>query len=182
MKLKSGNIIVAEPFMGDPNFERTVVLLCEYTVQGAFGLILNQESDYRLNDILGSTIFVEMPLYIGGPVQKDTLHFIHKRHDLIKGGLELLPGLFWGGDFEDAVNCLNMNRLAINEIMFFIGYSGWGAGQLEDEVNRNSWMISKIDLNTILNQNPKLLWREVLKKMGGDFKVMANYPTDPRLN
>ena len=180
-KLSSGKILIAEPFMGDPNFERSVILLCEHNSHGSFGLVLNQETDFQLGDLITKNVYPDVKVNYGGPVQRNTLHFLHTNSELIKGGLEIIKGLFWGGNFEDMIDKLNLGLISLNQIRFFIGYSGWGKDQLENEMKKNTWIISSTTPENIMNSS-KEYWRDSLKKMGGDFKVMANYPSDPRLN
>ncbi len=180
-KLTHGVLLIAEPFMGDSNFERSVILLCEHNSQGSFGFVLNQTSELQLGDLIKNNVYPDITVNFGGPVQRDTLHFLHTVPDMVPGGLEIQKNLYWGGDFDKMLEKLNLGLIAINDIKFFIGYSGWGEGQLELEIKRNSWIVSKSSSNNIM-KNSKEYWRESLKEMGGDFKVMANYPTDPRLN
>jgi putative transcriptional regulator len=178
-----GSLLISEPFLGDPNFERSVILMCEHeTTQGSFGLILNQVSSLNLDDVLEQNIYPDIQLYVGGPVQHNTLHFIHRRPDLIDGGIELLKGVMWGGNFEQVKSLLNNGVLASQDIKCFIGYSGWEIDQLDAEVKKDSWIISKATENIIFDTPIDNFWRSILKEMGGDFKVMANYPSDPRLN
>lgn len=178
----TGKLLIAEPFMGDPNFERSVVLLCEHNEEGSFGLVLNQQTEITLKEIWEDTSFPDMPLYLGGPVEKNTLHFIHSLGELIPESILVAPNLYWGGDYEQVRSLLNIGKIQENDIRFFIGYSGWGAGQLDHEMKRNAWMISETDGDFILKTPVKEFWRSVLKKMGGKYKAISNYPTDPRLN
>lgn len=180
-KLSSGKILIAEPFMGDPNFERTVILLCEHNLNGSFGLVLNHETDFHLSDLITKNVYPDVKVNYGGPVQRNTLHFLHTNPEMIKGGLEIIKGLFWGGDFEEMVDKLNLGLISLNQIRFFMGYSGWDKDQLENEMKRNTWIISSTTPENIMNTS-KEYWRDSLKKMGGDYKVIANYPTDPRMN
>ncbi len=180
-KLGAGKILIAEPFLGDPNFERTVILLCDHNEKGSFGLVLNHETDISVGDLVPGKIISEQKIFFGGPVERNTLHFIHTNSKIINGGLEIVDGLFWGGNFDEMVKWINLGVLKPSEIRFFVGYSGWSGGQLEMEMKRNSWIISKTNSENIMNIH-KDFWRDSLKKMGGDFKVMANYPVDPRLN
>ena len=176
-------LLISEPFLGDPNFERSVVLMCEHEAgYGSFGLVLNQTSELKLDDVLDDNIYPDIPLFIGGPVQHNTLHYFHRRPDLIDGGVEIMDGLTWGGDFEQIKRLLNSSVLSPDDIRCFIGYSGWDEGQLNDELRQDSWMVSKTSSDFVFNTPVDQFWRSILKTMGGDFKVIANYPTDPRLN
>src|SRR5215472_8445027 len=105
---ESGRLLISEPFMLDPNFKRSVLILTEYGDEGAMGFVLNHESEYQLGDILPDTQYSELQVFIGGPVGNDTLHFIHCIPQKIGGGLEIAPGIYWGGDF-DAVKDLIAN-------------------------------------------------------------------------
>ena len=181
--VKQGSVLISEPFLGDPNFERSVVLICEHeTTQGTFGLVLNQTSNLLLADVLEENIYPDVPLQVGGPVQHNTLHYLHRRPDLIDGGVEIMNGVTWGGNFTQVKELLNNGVLSPNDIRCFIGYSGWEIDQLVGELKKDSWIISETTADVIFDTPPKNFWRSLLKDMGGDFKVMSNYPIDPRLN
>ncbi|MCA0366105.1 MAG: YqgE/AlgH family protein [Bacteroidetes bacterium] len=181
MKNLTGKIIIAEPFLGDPNFERAVVLICEHNDAGSFGLVLNQPIKQKLADVIAE-IYADFPLGIGGPVEQNTLHFVHTSGSLIDEAINISDNLYWSGDFETAKSLLNTGILKPDSIKFFLGYSGWGPGQLEAELAENAWMVSEISSEKIFENKSGTFWREVLRDMGGNFKVMANYPIDPRLN
>ncbi|MCE7042272.1 YqgE/AlgH family protein [Dyadobacter sp. CY312] len=180
--IKKGSLLIAKPFLGDPNFERGVILLCEYNSPGSFGFVLNQVTDLFLGDVLEETIYQDVPLHLGGPVEKNTLHFIHRRPDLISGGMEIIDGVFWGGDFEHLQKLLNMNTVKEDDVRFFIGYSGWGEGQLDEELDQDSWIVTNTTSDFIFDTPPGNFWREILRSMGGEYRSIAHYPTDPRLN
>lgn len=176
-----GKILIAEPFLGDKNFERSVVLLCEHSFQGSFGLVLNQLTNLKLDDVI-ENIYSDLPLYLGGPVENNTLHFIHRLGNQIDGTVDIGNGIYWSGDFEQVKTLINIGKIPENDIRLFVGYSGWSGGQLENEMKQNSWILSDADASLIFDTPSKNFWREVLKRMGGQYKVLSNYPTDPRLN
>lgn len=180
--VSKGKLLIAEPFLEDPNFDRGVILLCDHNTHGSFGFVLNQLTDLMLGDVLEETIYQDVPLFLGGPVEKNTLHFIHSRADLIEGSTEIVSGLYWGGDFEQVKSLLNLNRLSADEIRFFIGYSGWDSGQLGEELEQKSWIVTEANSQFVFSTPPKNFWREVLLSMGGKYKSIAHYPTDPSLN
>jgi len=181
-EVKSGKILIAEPFMGDPNFARSVVLLCEHHKEGSFGLILNKPIEASLVDVMPDIETFTAPLYYGGPCDRDTLHYIHQYPE-IENTIEVCPNLFWGGDFEQLKRHINLGLIDYNSIRFFIGYSGWSAGQLDGELSRKDWIINNpLAASTMLNGSPEVLWKQVLENMGGAYKIMSNYPVDPRLN
>jgi len=164
--LGPGTLLISAPMMQDPNFRRSVVLLCEHNDrEGTFGLILNRELDVSLGDVLDEYVTYDPPLYMGGPVQNETLHYVHTRDD-IPGGQQLAKG----GD------------AAPDNLRFFLGYAGWGPGQLEAELGEEAWIPAPGAAEFIFDTNPDQLWRTILRRMGGEYAVLANFPDDPRMN
>ncbi|WP_111669799.1 YqgE/AlgH family protein [Algoriphagus litoralis] len=180
---QAGNLLISEPFLQDENFVRSVVLLCEHTSEGSFGLVLNKPSILRLSELVEELSFLDCEIFVGGPVEQNTLHFIYFGEKKLDGSIAIGEDLWWGGAFDDLVSHLKTGLMDQDSVRFFIGYSGWASGQLSDELSENTWIISDSKLDTVVLQNtPDELWKSVLKNMGGPFKVMANYPLDPRLN
>lgn len=178
----SGFLLIAEPFLKDPNFMRTVIFLCEHQHEGSVGFVLNKLFDSSLNELIDLETDKEVPVFYGGPVQTDTIHFIHQRPDLIQGGIEVIKDLYWGGNFEEVLALLNAGKIKENDIRFFIGYSGWGEGQLEEEMASNSWLTVKAVNNIVFHNNNESLWKDALDLLGKDYTIMKNFPIDPRLN
>ena len=180
---RKGDLLISEPFLTDPNFSRTVILLCEHNEEGSFGFVLNKPAKIKLNELIEGVDDREDYIYIGGPVQQNTLQFIHKNDRLIEGGMDVQDGIFWGGNFEQMLAMMDSKLIAPEDIKFFVGYSGWAAGQLKSELEVNSWIISRnVKIEQIFNTDVETLWKEVLNTMGGKFKIVANFPVDPRLN
>ena len=180
---QKGDLLISEPFLADPNFARTVILLCEHNDEGSFGFVLNKLAQVKLNELLDGAGKREDNIYIGGPVQQNTLQFIHKNDGLIEGGIEVNEGIFWGGNFEQMLAMMEGELIMAEDIKFFVGYSGWAAGQLKDELKVNSWIISRdVNIEQVFHTDVESLWKEVLNTMGGKYKIVANFPVDPRLN
>jgi putative transcriptional regulator len=180
---QKGDLLISEPFLNDPNFVRTVVLLCEHNDEGSFGFVLNKPSQITIHELIEEVEQRDDTVFVGGPVQQNTLQFIHRNKDLIEGGMEISEGLYWGGNFEQMLTILDGNLIDKNEIKFFVGYSGWASGQLKDELELNSWIIFRnVGVEKIFDTNVESLWKEVLKTMGGKYKIISNFPVDPRLN
>jgi len=180
---QKGDLLISEPFLADPNFARTVILLCEHNEEGSFGFVLNKPAQVKLNELLDEAGNREDSIYIGGPVQQNTLQFIHKNDGLIEGGIEVKEGIFWGGNFEQMLAMMEGELIHAEDIKFFVGYSGWAAGQLKDELKVNSWIISRdVNIEQVFHTDVESLWKEVLNTMGGKYKIVANFPVDPRLN
>ncbi|TAH24531.1 MAG: YqgE/AlgH family protein [Cytophagales bacterium] len=180
--MTKSDILIAEPFMDDPNFSRSVILLCEKNEEGAMGLVLNKPTEILVGDVIADLNDFQDKIYIGGPVAQDTVHFIHRYPNRIKGDLPLSNGLYWGGNFQDLLSKLFQRLIGIDDIRFFLGYSGWTNEQLDLELQQKAWITTESNVNTIFEQEPKKLWSTLLKNMGGKYKEIANYPLDPRLN
>jgi putative transcriptional regulator len=180
---KKGCFLVSEPFLPDPNFERTVILLCEHNEEGSIGFILNKPSILKFDEAVEDTHNFNAPLFIGGPVQQDTLHFIHRSKDQLEGSIQIGENIYWGGNYEQLIAIINSGEINKDNFKFFLGYSGWAPGQLEEELKQKSWIIyEEATEKSVFDINSKMLWKEILKGMGGKFKVFANYPVDPRMN
>lgn len=180
---EQGRILISEPFMNDPYFSRSVVLITEHTDTGSLGLILNKPVSISLNEVLDDFPEYSGKIYLGGPVRKNNLFFIHTLGDKIPGSIEISHGLFWGGDFETVKTLISCNVIKDNEIRFFAGYSGWTPDQLSQEITERNWFVSKATPNLLLNQEEgNTKWSHILRDMGHEFAVMANFPVDPNLN
>jgi putative transcriptional regulator len=182
-KPQNGSILISEPYLGDPNFERTVVLICSHSEdEGTFGLVLNRMSNLKLSDVIDvySDSF-EAELGIGGPVQYNTLHYVHRLTELSQA-VKLGEDVYWGGDFEMLRTMIGSGLVSPSEIRFFLGYSGWTPGQLQEEIDKNVWIVNNNAANKLFNLEADSLWRSILREMGGKYKVLSNYPVDPRLN
>jgi putative transcriptional regulator len=179
---QKGRLLLSEPYLADPNFERTVILLTEHNNEGSVGFILNKPADTRLSDVMEDLKGLDSQIFIGGPVQQDTLHFIHKNAEL-EDAIELDNGLYWGGNFEQLLSMIELGQFAVEEIKFFLGYSGWSPDQLEDELKLNSWIVSdRISQELIFETLPDQMWKRAMQELGGRFSVYSNYPADPRMN
>jgi putative transcriptional regulator len=181
LKPEKGRLLISEPFLPDPNFERTVVLLCDHNEEGSFGFVLNKPSILKVNEVM-EDIALDSLVFVGGPVQQDTLHFIN-RNVGVTNAVEIVDSVFWGGDFDNLITLTDTKQLSNSDIRFFLGYSGWGPGQLDSELEQESWIVCDFVTNQLLfDTPPELLWRKALDNMGGRFSVFSNYPLDPRMN
>lgn len=182
-KPQNGSILISEPYLGDPNFERTVVLICSHVEdEGTFGLVLNRMSNLKLADVVDvyNDAF-QAELCVGGPVQYNTLHYVHRITKLPQA-VKLDDNLYWGGDFESLRTMIAAGEVTTADIKFFLGYSGWTPGQLQEEIDKNVWIVNNNAANKLFNLETDTLWRNILRQMGGKYKVLSNYPVDPRLN
>lgn len=179
----SGDLLISEPFLQDENFVRSVILLCENNEKGSFGLVLNKLSIIRLSDLVEDLAGLNVDVFVGGPVEQNTLHYIYHGKQEISDSISLGKDLWWGGNFTELVSKMKNGEIDVERFRFFLGYSGWGIGQLEEEIKANTWIVSPpVQSKHIFTADPDELWKIILKNMGGDYQVLANYPIDPRLN
>jgi putative transcriptional regulator len=177
-----GILLIAEPFLKDPNFMRTVILLCDHQEEGSFGFVINRTFGHTLDELMNDIDQLKIPVYYGGPVQMDTIHFLHQYPEQIEGSYEVMNGIYWGGDFETAVGLLREGVIDASKIRFFIGYSGWGQGQLKEELNEKSWLTIEATRKLVFHKNTEQIWKDALKNLGGEYEMMGNFPIDPQLN
>lgn len=182
-KPATGTLLISEPALRDFYFGRSVVLLVEHnTGEGTIGLILNKPIHLKLNQVVKEFPNNEFPLFLGGPVHPERLFYLHTLGDKVSGSIEIIPGLFWGGEIEKLMELINLDLVKPDEVRFFIGYSGWEPGQLDTEMKEKSWVVTQCKLETVMERHPEKLWSNMLKEMGNDYAIWANFPSDPILN
>lgn len=177
-----GILLIADPFLKDPNFLRTVIILCEHREEGSFGFVLNRQFENTLDELIPELEGFQLPVYFGGPVQADSIHFLHQYPKEIPGSQEIMKGVYWGGDFDAIVNLIKNENTDHNKIRFFIGYSGWGEGQLGEEMKEKTWLTVNATRKLVFHAKHEEIWKDALKHLGGDYEMMVNYPIDPQLN
>ena len=182
MRPARGKILISEPLLSDNYFKRSVVLLAEHNEEGSFGIILNKPVDNKFNEIVTDFPHYSGPLFLGGPVSNSSLFFIHTLGDMIENSQTITDGLYWGGDIESVRELLMLKKININQIRFCVGYSGWGKDQLEDELKRNSWLVSNLPPEVLMHTSPENLWAYALRNLDIQYSYWTNFPTDPGLN
>lgn len=178
---QKGRIMISEPFLPGNFFSRSTVLLVEYSASGAVGFILNKPFETRMNEILIMPNGYVPELFVGGPVSGDNLFFIHTLGNQIEGSLHIKDELWWGGDFEALKYSLSTGLARPDQVKFFVGYSGWSPGQLDNEIAENSWLVLDADPLLIMKSD-KNFWLESVKKAGGHYETWQNFPEDPNSN
>lgn len=177
-----GKILISEPFLNDPNFKRTIILLTEHSEEGSIGFVLNKPTAYRIHEVIEEFPEFDALVYYGGPVQLNTLQFIYKGENIIDGSIEIVPGLYWGGSFEILRTAIENGTADPQNFRFFLGYSGWTDGQIDDELELNSWIVADTTIDNIFSVEPDKLWRDTLKGMGKKFAILASFPDNPSVN
>lgn len=180
---KKGNLLIAEPaIIGDISFNRSIILLADHTEDGSIGFILNKPLDYTISDLIPE-LDAQFRVYNGGPVEQDNLYFIHKVPELIPNSIEISFGIYWGGDFNKVAELIAKKELNENNIRFFLGYSGWDAEQLKEELQSNSWVVTEnIYKKNIIEKDYESFWKEKMLEFGGEYTIWSNAPEDPSFN
>ena len=179
-----GKLLIAEPMLGDPNFDRTVVLMIEHTDEGALGVVLNRPTELEVDAVLHewADLAATPPvLYMGGPVEQNgVLALGRRRRDVGE-----VPG--WTSVLGD-VGTIDLHRgpddvaAGLDGVRFFAGYSGWGGGQLEAELAEGAWLVVAADTEDVFATDTEAMWRAVLRRQGGKTSMLANFPAHPSLN
>lgn len=177
-----GRFLISEPFMGDPNFQRSVIFLTEHSDQGSLGFVMNRQLAAGIHDLIEELPVFDAPVFLGGPVEQNTLHYIHRLGERLPKAQPITDGVYWSGDFDVLSELIANNRVAHDDVLFFVGYSGWGPGQLEKELEEKTWIVAPEDPSFVFNEDYEGLWQQILENMGGKYRVLSNYPVDPQLN
>ncbi len=182
-KIEVGKILIAQPFMDDPNFKRSVIGLTEHTNEGTVGFILNKPMNTKLTDLMTALNTDEdYDVYFGGPVSMDTVHYVHNVGDLLEESIQVSKGIYWGGNFKKLIFLMESGLINKKNIRFFVGYSGWTDGQLAGELASGSWIMSDWHANYSFQSNSDKLWPETLAHKGSVYSVIAQIPTDSSNN
>ena len=181
--MKKGYVLFAEPTtQHDLTFNRSVVLIAEQNETGTIGFIINKKSDYSTIDLIPE-LNINLPIYNGGPVEKENLYFIHKIPSLIKNSIKIKDNLYWGGNFDLVIKLINGKKIKKNEIKFFLGYSGWEKEQLNNEIENKYWIVAKKEsVEKFPFQETISIWKEKLEKLGGKYLLWSNSPENPQHN
>lgn len=178
-----GNVLLAEPFMLDPNFSRGVILITDHGEdEGSVGFVLNKPVSVQINDLIEDFPEIDSPVYYGGPVSRETLHYIHDAGPILDGSIEICSGVYWSGDYDKLKFLIKTKLILEHNIRFFIGYSGWSAGQLNDELEYGSWLVDEMDSNYIFKLDHRNMWSQIMKNKGGRYSVIAEMPETAYFN
>ncbi len=151
MNLQAGMFLKSTAALDDTVFAGVVIFLTQHNAGGAIGFVINRPFGRSLHELQEFKHSPYFPLYDGGPVDKEHLFFLHRRPDLIEEGTLVASGIYWGGNFRQAVNSINNKSLSAKDIKIFVGYCGWDGGELEAEIEEGSWIISGEEKKTIFS-------------------------------
>ena len=159
-------------------FARTVVLICQHDAEGAFGLVLNHASGETVGEKIVANLPEALkgcPLYLGGPVQPSALSFLHS--DTFLADANVMPNLSLGHSIDTLIE-LGESLSPTRKLKMFAGYAGWSGGQLEGEMKRKAWLTYPTSLELVFDSPPEQLWQEILRRKGGQYRILAQSPDD----
>ena len=176
-----GRLLIATPTLGDPNFAGSVVLIAEHDEQGAMGLVLNRPLDVTVADavpMLSGFVSADEPVHQGGPVQPEAVMALG---DFVDGNRSAAIAFgtvgFLPADADETLDPATVIRARV-----FAGYAGWGAGQLESELDEEAWVVIPAHIDDCFTERPEELWKQALRRHGGHLALFSLQPDDPSLN
>ena len=180
---QKGRILISDPFAGDDFFERSVVYLCEHSDEGSFGFVLNNLVEINLTELNLAFPSINISLSTGGPVETQSLFFLHTLGNELNLSSKITEEVFIGGDFDQLYKKLTAEHIENSQVRFFLGYSGWSAGQLEEEIARNAWVVADVkDGKEIMELHEPDAWKYFMEKLGSKYKIMTDFPINPNDN
>lgn len=180
---KKGRFLLAEPFLQESHFHRSVIFLCEHNEEGTFGFVLNKFLEVIPTELTEQFPGKNLTVCVGGPVDEGNLFYIHKSPDLVENSYEIGKDLYMGGDYDRIKELVNSGIIEENEVLFFLGYSGWSPKQLEEEIEGHSWLVAETDNpSQHIFSFDENLWKTLMSEQDKRHKMMTNFPENPMWN
>ncbi len=182
-----GSFLIANPVLPDPNFSRTVILLCNHNEEGSFGLVVNRKSDLRAAEIFVDADLLknagyDHEVYIGGPVSPQQVFYLCRYPEPLADLETVCPEVQMGMSWESLDEVLRHLENPSQDLRFYMGYSGWGADQLAGEMEQRSWLTRSAEKDNVFGNPDTRIWADVVRSMGEEYEYLLNAPVDPRNN
>lgn len=176
-----GKILISTPDISGDIFSRSVVLIIEHDENGAFGLILNKKNS-KMSSRFWNFFDFKIEVYDGGPVENEKVFLIVKGKKISESYTEINNEFYVTEDIESVINSVLNKEISIDDVKIFSGYSGWGALQLDGEINRKLWTVVDVYNLDYTLPNDQTLWKSIMQNLGGEYLLWANAPEDISLN
>lgn len=180
-----GYFLIANPVLPDPNFSRTVILLCNHDDKGSFGLVINRSAPINPKEVFAQIGMSEVPtgkIYVGGPVSTSQVFYLCYSEEPLPELETICDGVYLGMSWELLDNLMPRLKDPEKNIRFYLGYSGWGAGQLADEMTRLSWLTTEACGEFVFQENEDGVWANVVRSLGKDYVYLTQAPINPQWN
>ena len=182
--LGKGIFLIASPSLRDPNFRQSVVLLCEHGPEGALGVVVNRPTAMHISEVLPQVPVLESQrhvLFSGGPVQPNHVLLLYRLTQEPPDTHHVFDGVYLGGDTNSLERVL-ATPAGTEAFRAYLGYSGWGPGQLEHEMKTGSWITVPADPTVVFEKDPSRIWPDILRSLGKPYDLYADMPIEPHLN
>lgn len=179
---QKGLLLVSNPLLEEDYFTRSVILLIDHGDEGAFGLVVNNYITQSLQELGNSLPKHSLPVSIGGPMEQSSLFILHREDPPLADSKHIAKDLFFSGSFKELIEKYSTTKDEYT-VRYFLGYSGWDKGQLEQEIAENAWIVcDNVPYEDLFEPKIEDFWKHVMQLQGGKFKIMSQFPKDPSLN
>ncbi len=182
---EKGSLLIANPVLPDPNFSRTVILLCEHDDQGSFGLVINRSTQLKAPDLFLNINILKSyneKIYLGGPVSQSMVFFLCRSPSAAGKLDEVCSGVYLGSNLETLESLYSSLENPEQDIRFYLGYSGWSGGQLAEEMEQNSWLVQRANEQFIFLDSESLIWPKAVNSLGKKYQYLTKAPVNPQWN
>ena len=180
-----GSLLIANPVLPDPNFSRTVILLCNHNDQGSFGLVINRSTQLKAPDLFSSIDILKSynaKIYTGGPVSQSMVFYLYRSAKDVIDLDKICSGVYLGSNLETLESLyLDIGNPGEN-IRFYLGYSGWSGGQLDGEMEQNSWLVQNANEKLVFLDSEELIWLKAVNSLGEKYQYLTKAPVNPQWN
>ena len=182
---EKGSLLIANPVLPDPNFSRTVILLCDHDEQGSFGLVINRSTQLKAPELFLNINILKSyneKIYLGGPVSQSMVFFLCRSPSAAGKLDEVCSGVYLGSNLETLESLYASLENPEQDIRFYLGYSGWSGGQLAEEMEQNSWLVQKANEQFIFLDSESLIWPQAVNSLGEKYQYLTKAPVNPQWN
>lgn len=179
LNVNIGDVLISEPFMNDYYFRRSVILMIDHNEEGSLGIVINKRVSIPFNEIVEGFPEFKADVYLGGPVETDRIFFIHTVGEMIPDSHRISSGLYWSGNVSALKSMIKMDLIKTHELRFFVGYAGWGDGQLIKELQANTWIVGRFTTKELLQTKPGKMWSSFVNQMGIRYSLWSKFPINP---
>lgn len=182
---EKGSLLIANPVLPDPNFSRTVILLCDHDEQGSFGLVINRSTQLKAPDLFLNINILKSyneKIYLGGPVSQSMVFFLCRSPSAAGKLDEICSGVYLGSNLETLESLYSSLENPEQDIRFYLGYSGWSGGQLAEEMEQNSWLVQRANEQFIFLDSESLIWPKAVNSLGKKYQYLTKAPVNPQWN